>query len=127
MADGKDLLGHPVHMPRQEWDEIVSSLRSQAPHPDLNCSSKKTVIARKFHCPRGLLQNHFFKALDVRFVNFVRIGSEKSESIKRGLGHLSLYDDLKLNYITVKCGLHTVRANFCLSFVFLYIKMVGFL
>lgn len=68
MADGKDLLGHPVHMPRQEWDEIVSLLRSQAPHPDLNNSSKKTVIARKFHCLHVLLQNHFFKALDVRLL-----------------------------------------------------------
>lgn len=77
MADGKDLLGHPVHMPRQERDEIVSSLRSQVPHPDLNYSSRKAVIARKFHCPHVLLQNHFFKALDVRFVNFVRIASQK--------------------------------------------------
>lgn len=25
MADGKDLLGHPVHMPRQEQNEIVSA------------------------------------------------------------------------------------------------------
>lgn len=66
MADGKDLLGHPVHMPRQERNEIVSSLRSQAPCLDLNDSSNKTVTARKFHCLHVLLRNClFFKALDV--------------------------------------------------------------
>lgn len=65
MADGKDLLGHPVHMPRQEHNRIVSLLRSQVPRLDLNNSSDKTVIAKKFHCLHVLLQNHFFKALEV--------------------------------------------------------------
>lgn len=68
MTDGKDLLGHPVHMPRQEQNEIVSLVRSQVPSLDLNNSSNKTVIARKFHCLHVLLQNDFFKALDVRLL-----------------------------------------------------------
>lgn len=65
MADGKDLLGHPVHMPRQEQNGIVSLLRSQVPRLDLNNSSNKTVIARKFHSLHVLLQKLFFNALDV--------------------------------------------------------------
>lgn len=65
MADGKDLLGHPVHMPRQEQNGILSLFHSQVPHLHLNNSSHKTVIARKFHCLHVLLLNHFFKALDV--------------------------------------------------------------
>lgn len=57
-------------------DRLFASF-SSAPHPDLNHSSKRTVIARKFHCLNVLLQNHFFKALDVRFVNFAQISSRK--------------------------------------------------
>jgi len=63
MADGKDLLGHPVHMPRQEENKIVSLLRSQVPRLDLNSSSNKAVIARKFHCLHVLCKTTFLKLL----------------------------------------------------------------
>lgn len=79
MADGKDLLGHPVHMPRQDQDEIVSLLRSQVPRLDLNNSSSKTGIARKFRCLLVLLQNRLFKALDVLLLVFPELHHKRDK------------------------------------------------
>lgn len=77
MADGKDLLGHPVHMPQQEQNKIVSLLRSQVLHLDLNNSSNTTVIPRKFHCLHILLQNCFLKSSWRPFVHFAWTPSQK--------------------------------------------------
>lgn len=137
MADGKDLLGHPVHMPRQEKDEIVSLVHSQVPRLDLNNSSNKTVIARKFHCLLVLLQNRLLKALDVLLLILPELHHkwEKSGSIKCDLGQLNLSDDLKielehLSWWNGFCAdLLQDRINILgyLNFAFFYINVLGLL